>query len=841
MNKSGEGSEEDIHYISDQDSTDDKPQIESIIKEKTNVFKNESYIIKILLSEHHRDLRSKFFSGVRFVHNSIYQAIKREIRNCLNPYRIFVSKDKEMQKEFKELFELLKRYYKEKNFNDTFFINYFKYLKAANNDKKKAKFINMLPKDEIETLNDLQRKVTIVRSLRHYLNTSIRDRFQINFEQKKEMYSEDEFNIMYKYMVIKKEKLSLMKEEELDEYMSNKKGSYKLRRPLNDFNVYNYLPILCKGYCQKEAKLFAEFFERAFMNHAPRCKKCKELYNHLDEIKSQIYSLYKKTCIFSHNINEIMFHPLFFNSFSNNPFYLNQFNNKDNINVKSIEDIVEAAQPPKKYKTFKNIYLRMIYNPGDNGMKIIFNKLREYSSKVGLFGNNCFLPKYKTTPCPIDLFKPNEKDFEIHMIKCPFYHNNLEKRRNIIIKENEICKEVIKDGEWKIDENNIKCKNSDLCCKFHTRNELFYDKKNYRKLYPCDEKKYCQKGDLCPKKHPTDMKIDELYLSEDSRKDLERMLKKLIEKEKKLKTRVQKLSKIQCISCMNLINGEKGLNLNKFINCNHVICSKCYDFYKICPLCGRIDIYNDENEEKDDKIYINLNYNNKNIILYSNDDKDELNESDEEDEKSDEEIKELEDDDEDNEGEKDEFIFNNCNDVAYESDDDEEKSSNNSNIKENEIKNNNENNKKKGNNSFNENSFNDSSYSTNSNNTRIRGRETRGRDRRGDYGRLGRGKYKRGNPKNNYNSYSFTRGGNSYNSGKSDSSYDDDNDCNKSSDDEENKEKDVCGNSLNNNNESRGKGRIRGKNRGRGILRARGRNIRRNNIIEDDNNDSDEE
>ena len=70
MNKSGEGSEEDIHYISDQDSTDDKPQIESIIKEKTNIFKNESYIIKILLSEHHRDLRSKFFSGVRFVHNS---------------------------------------------------------------------------------------------------------------------------------------------------------------------------------------------------------------------------------------------------------------------------------------------------------------------------------------------------------------------------------------------------------------------------------------------------------------------------------------------------------------------------------------------------------------------------------------------------------------------------------------------------------------------------------------------------------------------------------------------------------------------------------------------------
>ena len=223
MNKSRESSEEDIHYISDQDSTDDKPQIESIIKEKTNVFKNESYIIKILLSEHHRNLCSNFFFGIRLVHNSVHQAIKREIRNCLNPYRIFVSKDKEIQKELKELFGLLKGYYKEKNFNETFFINYFKYLKAANNDKKIAKFVNMLPKDEIETLNDLQRKVTIIRSLRHYLNTSIRDRLQINYKKKKHMYSEDEFNIMYKYMVIKKEKLSLMKEKELDEYMINKK------------------------------------------------------------------------------------------------------------------------------------------------------------------------------------------------------------------------------------------------------------------------------------------------------------------------------------------------------------------------------------------------------------------------------------------------------------------------------------------------------------------------------------------------------------------------------------------------------------------------------------------
>ena len=178
------GSEENIHYISDQDSNDEKPQIESIIKEKSKIFRNESYVIKILLSDHHRDMRSKFFSNVRTVHDSIYQAIKREIRNCLNPYRIFIGKDTNTSKEVQELYQLLKLYYKEKNFNNTFFINYFKDLENAHK-KINTKFINMLPTNEIETLNDLQRKVTIIRALRHYINTTIRDRIQINFEQKK--------------------------------------------------------------------------------------------------------------------------------------------------------------------------------------------------------------------------------------------------------------------------------------------------------------------------------------------------------------------------------------------------------------------------------------------------------------------------------------------------------------------------------------------------------------------------------------------------------------------------------------------------------------------------------
>ena len=290
--------EENVHYISDQDSIDEKPQIESIINNTSKKFQNESYIVRILLSEHHRDFRNKFFDGIRRTHKSMYQNIKKEIRNYLNPYRIFLDKNKEIPKEVKELYELLKNYYKESNFNTTFFINYFKDLEEMN--KKKSKISSMLPKDEMETLNDIQRKVTIIKNLRHYLNTNISDRIQTNFEQKKEMFENDYFTMMYQYLVIDEEKFSNMDKDHLFEYLSNKRSSYKLRRPLNDYNVYNYIPILCKGYCQQEAEMFIDKFNKAIINHVERddCEKCKLIKDELNIINNQIRSIYLKNLYF---------------------------------------------------------------------------------------------------------------------------------------------------------------------------------------------------------------------------------------------------------------------------------------------------------------------------------------------------------------------------------------------------------------------------------------------------------------------------------------------------------------------------------------------------------------
>ena len=339
-------SEDSRHYISDQDSSDESPQISSIIKEKSKIFQNESFIIKILLTDHFRQQRARFFSYIRKYSGSIFQAIKKEIRNCLNPYRIFIEKETKTSEQLKELYNLLKSYYKEKNFNNTFFINYFKDLEKAH--KKKSKYLSMLPSDEVEVLNDLQRKVSIIRALRHYVSTTIRDRIQINYDKKKGInMDDDDFTMMYEYLVIDPKEYSNMDYSTLNKYISNERGSFKLRRPLNDFNAYNYLPILCKGYCQKEAESFIQYFANVIHSHGTECKNCKELYENLNVINEQIKSLYIKTCIFSHNINEIMFHPLFFFSYKNTPFYIKQLARPQ---IKEIQNIVKKNVPSKKYQ-----------------------------------------------------------------------------------------------------------------------------------------------------------------------------------------------------------------------------------------------------------------------------------------------------------------------------------------------------------------------------------------------------------------------------------------------------------------------------------------------------------
>ena len=277
MFESDECSENSIHKISE--DSDDISDTEKIIREKIKIFKYEEDAVRLLLTEHFRNFRSNFFSEVKKNPKSVYQSINKEINNCLNPYRIFLkNKELEYENELKALYEELKRYYKEKNFNNTFFINYFKDLKNAHEKKSKSKFINMLPKNEEEVLNDIHKKVMLIKNLNIYLTQTIFDFIQkINLDeiQDKENETKDEYIMMYQYLVIKKDSFSKMNEEDFNKHISNIKSSNKLRRPINDFGTYNYLPILCKGHCRQEAELFILALEKEINQNHIHCKECE--------------------------------------------------------------------------------------------------------------------------------------------------------------------------------------------------------------------------------------------------------------------------------------------------------------------------------------------------------------------------------------------------------------------------------------------------------------------------------------------------------------------------------------------------------------------------------------
>ena len=90
---------------------------------------------------------------------------------------------------------------------------------------------------------------------------------------------------------------------------------------------------------------------------------------------------------------------------------------------------------------------------------------------------------------------------------------------------------------------------------------------------------------MCPKKHPTDIKIEEIYLPSDYKSDLQRELKALKEKDKNIRKKIEKLKRTECLCCLNYIDGEKGRELIYFKDCNHIICSSCYKTCKLCPFC----------------------------------------------------------------------------------------------------------------------------------------------------------------------------------------------------------------------------------------------------------------
>jgi hypothetical protein len=301
----------DLGDFADNSSDDDLPPdpnnkgnvIDKVYEDLCQKYPNCEFAIEILVTKHFNGYRTHFFKETyKNKKDYSYQLIIENILNSyLKPYKSLIDLNTTVNTEELNFYKLLKNYYKIKEINEYFFYNYFIELKKLHNSKINKNFKFLIPKNELETLNDLERKITLIKSLKFYQNLSIRDRIQTIFKNIiKDPENQQDYYYMYQY---------LMNEENPD----------LARRKLSNYNFYNYLPIICKNYCTNEAKFFLSNLKSAINDHLSKssCEKCKKIIENFSLVEKQINFLYKLTCIFAHNNNEIMYHPLIYKTHSN--------------------------------------------------------------------------------------------------------------------------------------------------------------------------------------------------------------------------------------------------------------------------------------------------------------------------------------------------------------------------------------------------------------------------------------------------------------------------------------------------------------------------------------------
>ena len=550
----------------------------------------------------------------RFFNKDYEFFIKIELDNIISPLQIkknkyefdpYEIKEEEIlnnkDKLFLNLCDSLVKYYKTNGINQNFFKNYFNQL----SEKLKSDVINFkgsLPVSVIEILNDIQFKVEIIKQLRFYLSTNLIGRASTYFEQNKISYSEEDAFIIFNYKIMNEETFKNSSFSKLVE-LNGKKGK-KLRRPIgSQYNCFNYLPILCQGQCKEAAKdnfnkicIFIQSRHNKYnpndyplKNIVENYEECKSCCHYLDDnsnlintirdkLEEEINIMYYRTCIFCHNKNEYLFHPLIYHT-SKNKIY-----NNFKIELFQDDNCVPYDKKFLKIDFDEKFELRELYIPDNLDIQRIIRFLEKYNSKNSVLDRIMNLPDIKTKVCPL---LSKEQILNHDYSKCPYYHNKLlERRRNLIIKYNDICPEKIikvnvekgKKIEWKTFKDLKDDNHKDDCEYYHNRNEVFFDRRNYRKIYNCPYK-YCVLGELCPYKHPSDIKINEIYLPEKYREELRKKQQELIKLNYEISEKLKKMPK--CIICRNVL----GL---KFVVCEneHPFCDNC-QIYCInnCKVC----------------------------------------------------------------------------------------------------------------------------------------------------------------------------------------------------------------------------------------------------------------
>ena len=300
------------------------------------------------------------------------------------------------------------------------------------------------------------------------------------------------------------------------------------------------------------------------------------------------YNCGNESCPYSHNQYEMEYHPLFYKTkYSSTPIgYLEK-------NASNLKDDFRIIY---NYKNEKIINL----------LKLIDEKKIAKISFKGIFKNkiNSFdLETFKTIECPSvksNLTCPKDS----HL--CYFYHTLSERRRppSLYRYTNEMCTEQKYSETGKVIK---KCKNADFCNLCHSRYEYYYHKLFYGKAMTCIRPKKngkCIFEETCyayhPYKEPGYKKTKEEIIQE--KKD------ELMDKYTNEYNLLNGL--IHFYKCQNCKKCNKKLEFYYLVNCQHIICSKCFLDIENCPICKEKF---DNKKKEEDFIIINIKESAQNI------------------------------------------------------------------------------------------------------------------------------------------------------------------------------------------------------------------------------------
>ena len=396
-----------------------------------------------------------------------------------------------------------------------------------------------------EIMNFIHKEISIKITLKEYLNKN-KNAYLTPvdpFEIVDKIYSNPEHVKMMKYYKIYSEEDKI----KLPPYITNmlspefyyESEKEKRRKVVKYSNgTFNYLPILCDD-------------------------------NNCDE----------ENCPFSHNDNELYYHPLVYKT-------KYQDGGKKGYLDRNANNVLDDFRIIYNYKNENIINLLKLLDE----KKIAKYYFKDYYKKE--------MKSFK-----LEAFKTIECASVKSGIKCPkdahlcyFYHNLAEKRRppTLYCYSNVMCPDQKYKENGKIKSN---CKNGDFCNKCHSRYEYYYHKLFFGKAITCMRPKKngkCIYEETCYGYHPYKEKGYKKTREEKIQEKKDELMDKYKEEFELLN---ELINKYKCHQCNKYY---KKFKYYIIVKCGHIICEKCFKDNKnnnSCPKCQKEFGKNEEGKD----------------------------------------------------------------------------------------------------------------------------------------------------------------------------------------------------------------------------------------------------